>query len=665
MGWFSIFRASNRTDAFELIDTASQYEACTTKEVLAALLLCIVGYAFLATPIQSVFASFHLIELLSALRELRHVRSTADARLWWNQLKHDNNEREQKKRWQTLLRSSLDAENTIRASNGNSRSIPHLQSLFPLNKLHNSSSDGYLTQSPRRDGEFSSEDEFRDTNHDRFERAWKSYIHNAEYKQLVLPPECKLVDSNWKENNENKTSIHESSWQRMVAYVQNLYGFWAKLFSLEGFKGFLLWVMDVIRYKLRKRRGLPVDEDDEEDDDGSIETIGTPKASMKKGASIAVAGSEVPLCIDGGKTPRIQGSSKKNENDSSIINIPSLKVNEKQDKSNLHPRKRFDTDTGGDDDTFISAAGVDSSDRVTQSLDIPLTVVSKRSNKFMSPLPALAFNKTQQSPKKKDALESYRQHHCQTSIPLPVGSPKANAQVSPIPSPKVKRSTAESVDMNFFDTAHSKSELRDLTREVPIPDANGFILGDEFIDASTTPLLVFVNSRSGPQTGSFLITQFKRLLNPIQVWDLEKCAPEKILTSFSRLSRVQVLVCGGDGTVSWVINVLEKLNLTRWPPIAILPLGTGNDLARVHGWGGGYNNESLLFILRQISQAYVSMLDLWMLDILDRKGRRKEQKSFINYLGVGVDAQAALQVHNLRESTPKLFFSRFYNKGEL
>jgi hypothetical protein len=658
MGWFSsTFRLSNRTDALELIEATSQYETSTTKEVIAAILLCVFGYAVLATPVHSAFSSFHLIELLKALPELRHVRSTADARLWWNQWKHDNNEREQQKRWKTLLRSSLDTDSTIRASNENSRSIPHLQSLFQPNQLHNSSSDGYLAQSPSRDGEFSSEDEFRDTDHDRFERAWKSYIHNAEYKQLVLPPECKLVDSNWKENNENKSSTHESSWQRMLVYVQNLYAFWTKLFSVEGFKGFLLWCMDVIRYKLRKRRGLPVDEDEEEDDDGSIVTIGTPKASMtlKKGALNVVASPEAPS-NDGGKTPRIHGSSTKNENDSSIINIPCLKVTEKPEKSNLNPRKRFDT---GDDDTFISAAGVDASDRVTQSLDIPLTVVSKRSSKFMSPSPALAFNK------KKDPLESFRQQHHQSSIPLPVGSPKASVYVSPMPSPKVKRSTAESVDMNFFDTAHSKSELRDLTREVPIPDANGFILGDEFIDSSCTPLLVFVNSRSGPQTGSFLITQFKRLLNPIQVWDLAKCAPEKILTSFSRLSKVQVLVCGGDGTVSWVISVLEKLNLTRWPPIAILPLGTGNDLARVHGWGGGYNNESLLYILRQISQAYVSMLDLWMLDIMDKKGRRKEQKSFINYLGVGVDAQAALQVHNLRESTPKLFFSRFYNKGEV
>ena len=629
------------------------------KELLVAFALFIIGYAVLATPIRFALSSFHPVEFLRALPQLRHVRSTADAKLWWNQWKHDNNEREQQKRWQTLLRSASDADKTIRASNCDSRNITTpLQSLFRPNKLHNSSSDGYLAQSPTRNGTFP-EEEFRDTDHDRFERAWKSYICNAEYKQLVLPPECKLVDSNWNENNENRKSTTESSWQRAVAYVQNLYAVWMKLFSVEGFKGLLMWVMGVIRYKLRKSRGLPVDDEEEDDDDGSIVTIGTPKGSrnMNK-AYVVMAGKEAPPSDDGGKTPRIHGSSRKSENDPSALNIPILK-HEKEEKPNLHQRKRLDT---GDDDTFMSAAGIDISDKSSQKLDIPLTVVSKRPKQFISPLPALTLNKTKQFGKKKDAIESYRQH---TTVHVPVSTPKPQTQernISPMPSPKVKRTTNESIDMNFFDTAHSNKELQDLTRAVPIPDSNGFILGDEFISASCTPLLVFVNSRSGPQQGNFLIAQFKRLLNPIQVVDLASSSPEKILKSFSALSRLQVLVCGGDGTVSWIIGVLERMNLTRWPPIAILPLGTGNDLARIHGWGGGYNNESLLYILRKISQAYVSMLDLWELDISSRKGRHREKKSFINYLGVGVDAQAALQVHNLRESTPKLFFSRFYNK---
>lgn len=212
---------------------------------------------------------------------------------------------------------------------------------------------------------------------------------------------------------------------------------------------------------------------------------------------------------------------------------------------------------------------------------------------------------------------------------------------------------------------------------------NGYIMGDEFLPSTRqTPLLVFVNSRSGPQQGHLLITQLRRLLNPIQVWDLADGGPEKVLESFCVFARLRILVCGGDGTVSWIISTLEDMQVERWPPIAILPLGTGNDLARVHGWGGGYNHESLISLLEQVSDAYISLLDRWEMTIENRHGRIVERKSFFNYLGVGVDAQAALQVHmvslsklfpelvgpphsvtQLRQSKPKLFFSRAVNKA--
>jgi hypothetical protein len=44
--------------------------------------------------------------------------------------------------------------------------------------------------------------------------------------------------------------------------------------------------------------------------------------------------------------------------------------------------------------------------------------------------------------------------------------------------------------------------------------------------------------------------------------------------------RLRLLVCGGDGTIAWVLGVIKKLRLQPEPPVAMIPLGTG-------GWSGG------------------------------------------------------------------------------
>ena len=48
------------------------------------------------------------------------------------------------------------------------------------------------------------------------------------------------------------------------------------------------------------------------------------------------------------------------------------------------------------------------------------------------------------------------------------------------------------------------------------------------------------------------------------------------------------------------------------PPIAILSLGTGNELARVTGWGATYRGDSLVPFVRDVAEGRVVGVDSWL-----------------------------------------------------
>nr|XP_026491066.1 eye-specific diacylglycerol kinase isoform X2 [Vanessa tameamea] len=203
----------------------------------------------------------------------------------------------------------------------------------------------------------------------------------------------------------------------------------------------------------------------------------------------------------------------------------------------------------------------------------------------------------------------------------------------------------------------SKSEQKTFVIK-PIPTAN------------VKPVLVFINPKSGGNQGVRLLQKFQWLLNPRQVFDLTQGGPGPGLEMFRKVPNLRVLACGGDGTVGWVLSVLDRIGSR--PAVGVLPLGTGNDLARALGWGGGYEDEPISKILAHIGESDTVLLDRWQLKVEPNEAASGEDTSNAkpelplnvvnNYFSFGVDAHIALEFHEAREAHPEKFNSRIRNK---
>uniref|UniRef100_A0A0E0GDU9 Diacylglycerol kinase n=1 Tax=Oryza nivara TaxID=4536 RepID=A0A0E0GDU9_ORYNI len=239
--------------------------------------------------------------------------------------------------------------------------------------------------------------------------------------------------------------------------------------------------------------------------------------------------------------------------------------------------------------------------------------------------------------------------------------------------------------------------------------------GEVEVEAAVTPVVVFVNSRSGGRHGPELKVRLHELISEEQVFDLSVVKPsdfinyglgclEKLAEQGDNCAetirkKLRIMVAGGDGTVGWVLGCLTdlyRLKREPVPPTGIIPLGTGNDLARSFGWGGSFPFGWRSAVKRYLSKAATAptcRLDSWQavvmmpdgeikelpyalkktepadcLELCQENGTELPEKAscykgvFYNYLSIGMDAQVAYGFHHLRDEKPYLAQGPVANK---
>lgn len=97
-------------------------------------------------------------------------------------------------------------------------------------------------------------------------------------------------------------------------------------------------------------------------------------------------------------------------------------------------------------------------------------------------------------------------------------------------------------------------------------------------------------------------------------WFVKRIRREKIRRLF--FSFID-LACGGDGTVGWVLSALDtsQMQYMDFVSVGVIPLGTGNDMARFLGWGVGYRGEPLTPIVQSLAKSETRLLDRWQIDV--------------------------------------------------
>jgi diacylglycerol kinase (ATP) len=117
----------------------------------------------------------------------------------------------------------------------------------------------------------------------------------------------------------------------------------------------------------------------------------------------------------------------------------------------------------------------------------------------------------------------------------------------------------------------------------------------------------------------------------------------KIAKYFVEKDYKNIMILGGDGTMSEVINGIFSANIedTSSLKIALIPRGTGNDWGRFWGLTRDYKQSIDVFLKGKLQPIDIGKVEYQM------EGE-KESHFFINSIGLGLDAAVVNLTHRLK-----------------
>jgi diacylglycerol kinase family enzyme len=204
-------------------------------------------------------------------------------------------------------------------------------------------------------------------------------------------------------------------------------------------------------------------------------------------------------------------------------------------------------------------------------------------------------------------------------------------------------------------------------------------------------VVFFINRKSGGRGGSELLETVRSIKDSyfgekVTVFDiLEFAAQETRELRIGELKQVfvdvrddekqgnvvmnYVVIAGGDGTIKWGIEIISALELpdNLFPKLAVIPLGTANELARVTGWRIRTRPRRTDFkkFMNSLFTGNWFFLDQWNYSFFSSESDenpKQQNIKMICFASIGFDAKVAHKFHIVREKKPHLADSVFKNK---